>query len=376
MSKGKTLLIGLLVLALGLGTIFATYKKRNAEAAQAAGEVMTVQTDDAPDSKADGPEASDTVYEVTNGIMPGMYVGEEYLAKDELIHNDDGTVTWNGETWKRNTYIHAILCLGVDKKRNLKGIEPGGDTGATDGIFLIVHDTAHDLMKVIMIPRDSMLYIDIPGPDGTVTRSYDHLSLAFTDGEGREKSAEASLKAAEDLLCGLTINHYMAGDLAILAEVNDLVGGVTVTVPDDLTNVNPDWAEGREITLHGNEAERFIRYRDTNIDGSPVERMEQHKTYIEGFYDVLLEKSKRDSSIVAKLCDTIEKSIVSDMSKGEYERFALDGLSCGFDPQKDIVILPGTATTGEESGEIYDQYYVDYEQTIPMLLELFYRKAG
>ena len=371
MSKWKTLGIGLLVIAIGLTAIFAVYSKRNARAIKEAEEAMAAQA-----AEAAGPEAAEMIYEASNGIMPGMYVGPEYLAKDELIHNEDGTVTWNGETWKRNTYMHAILCLGVDKKRNLQGAEQDGDTGATDGIFLIAHDTAHDLLKVLMIPRDSMLYIDIPGPDGNTIRQYDHLSLAFMDGEGREKSAEASLRAVEDLLCGLNVNHYMAGDLAILADVNDLVGGVKVTVPsDELTKVNPDWTKGTEITLHGDEAEKFIRYRDCNIEGSPVERMSQHKAYIEGFYNALLAGSKADSSLVIKLCDTIEKSIVSDMSKGEYERLALDGLKCRFDTQEDIITLPGTATTGEENGVTYDQYYIDYEQTIPVLLELFYRKA-
>lgn len=373
MSKGKALVIGLLVIGLGLGGIFTVYQKRNA--------VVTVngteETVPAPIYEASGPEAQDVVYEAANGIMPGMYVGEEYLAKDDLVQNVDGTVTYLGETWKRNTYMHAILCLGVDKKRNLQGIEPGGDTGATDGIFLIDHDTAHDQLKVLMIPRDSMLYIDLPGPDGTVVKKYDHLSLAFMDGEGREESAEASLRAVEDLLCGLHVNHYMVGDLALLSAVNDLVGGVTVTVPsDELTKVNPEWTKGKEITLHGDEAERFIRYRDCTIDGSPIGRMSQHKAYIGGFYEALMAGAGKDQNLVIRLCDTIEQGIISDMAKGEYERLALDGLRCGFDPESDILTLPGTATTGEEQGQVYDQYYINYEETIPILLDLFYRKVS
>ncbi len=372
MSKGKTLIIGLLVTVLGLGGIFTVYQKRNA-----ANVIGTGETVPAPVYEASGPEAQSVVYEAANGIMPGMYVGEEYLAKDDLIHNEDGTVTYQGETWKRNTYMHAILCLGVDQKRNLQGIEPGGNTGATDGIFLIAHDTAHDRLSVLMIPRDSMLYIELPGPGGTVIRQYDHLSLAFADGEGRKKSAEASVRAVEDLLCGLQVNHYMAGDLGLLAAVNDLVGGVTVTIPsDELTKVSPDWTKGKEITLHGDEAERFIRYRDCTVDGSPIERMSQHKAYIGGFYEALMTGAGKDQSLVIKLCDTIEQGIVSDMAKGEYERLALDGLRCGFDPSADILTLPGTATTGEEQGQVYDQYYINYEETIPVLLDLFYRKVS
>ena len=373
MSKGKTLIIGLLVTVLGLAGIFTVYQKRNAVVAVNGSE----ETAPTPIYEAAGPEAQDVVYEASNGIMPGMYVGEEYLAKDDLTHNEDGTVTYLGETWKRNTYMHAILCLGVDKKRNLTGIEPGGDTGATDGIFLIAHDTAHDQLKILMIPRDSMLYIDIPGPGGASVRGFSHLSVAFMDGEGREKSAEASLRAVEDLLCGLSINHYMAGDLGLLAAVNDLVGGVTVTVPsDELTKVNLEWTKGKEISLHGDEAERFIRYRDCTIEGSPIERMSQHKAYIGGFYEALMTGTKKDQNLVIKLCDTIKQGIVSDMAKGEYERLALDGLRCGFDPEGDIITLPGTATTGEEQGQVYDQYYINYEETIPMLLDLFYRKVS
>ena len=373
MSKGKTLIIGLLVIVLGLGGIFTVYQKRNAVVAVNGAE----ETAPTPIYEAAGPEAQDVVYEASNGIMPGLYIGEGYLAKDNLTHNEDGTVTYLGETWKRNTYMHAILCLGVDQHANMATVQVGERTGTSDGMFLIAQDTAHDLIKVVMIPRDSMLEMELMNGDWSTYYGFSHIKFAFSNGDRRESSAESSVKAVEDLLCGLEIDHYIAGDLGLLAEVNDLVGGVTVTIPSsELTKVNPDWTQGTEVTLHGDEAERFIRYRDTSIVGTALERMNQHKAYITGFYKAIKVSSQKDSSLVIKLCDTVEDSIVSDMSKGEYERLALDGLKCGFNTDSDILSLPGEMTFGEEDGEILDQFYIDYEQTIPILLDLFYRKVS
>lgn len=49
-----------------------------------------------------------------------------------------------------------------------------------------------------------------------------------------------------------------------ISTITDFVGGVEITVPDNsLEEVNPDFKEGASVTLTGENAEQFVRYRDT-----------------------------------------------------------------------------------------------------------------
>ena len=304
------------------------------------------------------------------------YTEEASGPRSYLPVNPDGSVSYEGKNYKRNKHVKAILGLGIETHDNLTAKDSVEDVGTSDAIFLIAQDTAKNQIRILTIPRDSMTELDMIDDDGNEWKEFGHINTAFTNGDGRHESCKASVKAVEDLLCGLDIDHYAAFDLSIIPYVNDAVGGVTVTIPNDqLVKVKPDWIEGTKVTLHGDDAERFIRYRDIEIDGSPFIRQQQHKTYVTGFADALRKKSKEDSSLVSRLSDDLKDYMVTDMSKGEYEKIALDGIQGEFNTEEDMISLPGHAEVGEGGdGKLYDQWFVDYTQAIPVLLDLFYRE--
>ncbi len=108
--------------------------------------------------------------------------------------------------------------------------------------------------------------------------------LSYAYGDGREKSCEYTKQAVSHLLMGLKIDSYMAADLEIIASLNDEVGGVTVTIPTmGMEQADPEFVFGQTVRLKGEQAERFVRFRDTERDNSAISRMEQQKLYISGF---------------------------------------------------------------------------------------------
>ena len=327
-----------------------------------------------PDLSIGTPMENAPEYEASNVISPSSFYEADYSFKDNWIDNHDGTITFNGEKYKRKSNVKAILCAGIDKKGDIGAESDEEYVGSADGIFLVAHDQSNNSIRVFMIPRDSMVDCVMTDPSGEQYTSFDHLNVSFGEGDGGKSSAESLRRAASDLLCGLDIDHYFVGNLDTLATVNDMVGGVEVEIPsDELAKINPEWTRGKKVRLKGDEAERFIRYRDTDLEGSPVLRMDQHKQYISGFYDALKQQCRTDSNIVSKLSDTVEASKISDMSKGEYERLLVDVIQSEFGIDE-IVTLPGEVTKGEIDGEVYDEVYLDYTQVIPALLDCFYRK--
>lgn len=308
----------------------------------------------------------------TGGLS--YYEYNDRIKKAEWQQQTDGTVTYRGKTYRRMSYVKSILCLGIDRSDGLSADDSRDLTssGRADAIFVVAHDTARDKCRILMIPRDTITEIEVYDGKGNYVRSQvDSLSVSYIGGGGGRKSCEITSRAVSGALCGTAIDHYMAIDMSVLPTLNDLVGGVTVTIPNaDLVNADPSWEYGKTVTLKGSEAERFLRYRNKDVTGSPVMRMTQHRAYMLGFTEAVKQSSKSDSDIVNKLFGAVQSHMVTDMAKGEYMKLAMDQLAGGSLANEDIVSLPGYSELGSDG---YDIVSVNYEEAIPLILELFYR---
>ena len=286
-------------------------------------------------------------------------------------------VTWNGIHYRRNSYVKAVLCLGVDRKGTMTETTISGDGGQADGIFLLAYDTARNDVKILLIPRDTITEItetdiSLTEKNGTELGTIqDHLSLSYAYGDGREKSCEYAKEAVSNLLFDMNIDYYMAADLDIINSLNDAVGGVEVTIPTlGMENADPEFVFGRTVLLKGDQAERFVRYRDITRDNSAIARMEQQKLYISGFFQAVKNQSKKESNIVENLFSMAQEYMVTDMAKAQYLKMAAGVIDGEGLTGEDFYMTPGMGT----ATETYDEYYVDYESLMPILLEMFYRE--
>ena len=163
----------------------------------------------------------------------------------------DGGVEYQGKSYRRNTYIKAILCMGIDRPGSLEETRTAGFGGQADGIFLVAQDTARDRIKVLVIPRDTMTEITLTDLSGNeLGSSIQHLTLAYAYGDGREKSCRYMTEAVSRLLGGMSIDGYMAVSMSVLPLANDKVGGVTVTIEEPgLKQADPVFVQGQTVTL-------------------------------------------------------------------------------------------------------------------------------
>lgn len=98
---------------------------------------------------------------------------------------------------------------------------------------------------------------------------------------------------------------YVALNMNAVAMINDAVGGVTVTVPEDMTQVDPSFAEGAAVTLTGDQALKFTRYRDTEKDFSNNSRMERQKQYLVNFMGQAVKAMKADMGLPVSLYQSL-----------------------------------------------------------------------
>ena len=297
-----------------------------------------------------------------------------YAQTSESVLFQSGTVEYDGKTYRRNTHVKAILCMGVDRKGTMEGTTIPTMGGQADGIFVIAQDTARNTLKILMVPRDSMTEITMTDLSGNVLgKDIQHLTLAYAYGDGREKSCELTMEAVSNLLCGLEIDHYIAANIEVINILNDSVGGVTVTVPSaGMEKKDAAFVEGATVTLHGEQAEAFVRYRDIGETHSAIFRMSRQQEYIMQFFGVVKGQAARNSAIVTDMLGLIEQHMVTDMGKEEYLKVALDALEMESLAEEDFYVVPGQAVMTE----VYDEFHVNQEALMPIILKLFYREVS
>ena len=283
----------------------------------------------------------------------------------------ENPVIYQGATYRRNQYVKAILCMGVDRSDTMTESKEFGAAGQSDGIFLIAQDTVHHSLKILMIPRDTMTEIPIANDNGAPDTKITQLTIAYAYGDGLEGSCENTVWSVEKLLSGFSIDNYLAVDTTVVAKLNDAVGGVTVTIPTDgMEKRDPAFVKGAQVTLHGDQAEAFVRYRDITRDFSALYRMDQQQEYITQYFKAVKEASRTDSQAVTHLFDLIRDYMITDMSKDQYLKIAMDGLDAGNLTGQDFYTVPGTG----ETTETFDVYRADRQAVIPIILNLFYRE--
>lgn len=283
----------------------------------------------------------------------------------------ENPVIYQGATYRRNQYVKAILCMGVDRSDTMTESKEFGAAGQSDGIFLIAQDTVHHSLKILMIPRDTMTEIPIANDNGAPDTKITQLTIAYAYGDGREGSCENTVWSVEKLLSGFSIDNYLAVDTTVVAKLNDAVGGVTVTIPTDgMEKRDPAFVKGAQVTLHGDQAEAFVRYRDITRDFSALYRMDQQQEYITQYFKAVKEASRTDSQAVTHLFDLIRDYMITDMSKDQYLKIAMDGLDAGNLTGQDFYTVPGTG----ETTKTFDVYRADRQAVIPIILNLFYRE--
>lgn len=131
------------------------------------------------------------------------------------------------------------------------------------------------------------------------TRRIFSFQLAHAMGFDQQARAENTVDAVSHLLGDQTIDGYAMVNMGAIQVVNDMVGGVTVTIEDDFTDRDPTLKKGETVTLMGEHAENYIRGRKDVADGSNQNRMSRQSNYEEAFKPAFRSKCAENSKFPA-----------------------------------------------------------------------------
>ena len=78
----------------------------------------------------------------------------------EEMASFQNTIDYHGKTYQYRKDIVNILCIGVDKEEAMwERDDDGGSVGQADAVFLVSLDFEHSNIRILAIPRDTMVSI-------------------------------------------------------------------------------------------------------------------------------------------------------------------------------------------------------------------------
>ncbi len=260
--------------------------------------------------------------------------------------------------------------MGIDAEATELESQRYRNGGQADFLSLLAIDDANKTVHQIQIDRDTMTPITILGVLGNQSGIRTaQICLAHGFGDGQSQSCELTVEAVSNLFLGLPIDYYAAMNLDGISILNDAVGGVTVTLEDDFSSLDPSMTPGTRLTLMGDQAEWYLRSRSGIGIGTNEARMERQERYISLFSDLLYERLAQDKEFVGRLYDDLTPYLTTNLSRGQM----INELWAAKNYEKPVVVkLQGDHVVGTDG---FMQFYPDEAQVQRIVAELFYERV-
>ena len=268
------------------------------------------------------------------------------------------------ETTSPRKNLETILVMGLDKNERSEMLEGYVNKTQSDFLLLLVIDQENRSINSLQINRDTMTEITRLGVFGGATGKYTaQIALAHAYGSGGSDSALNAVKAVSNFLGGVKIDHYMTFTMDSVALVNDMVGGVTVFIEDDFSEMDPSLVQGQEITLKGEQALHFVRGRTNVADGTNLNRMARQRQYMMGLYEKIMAAAAQDEAFPEKLVKKMADAFDTDLSVYQLDSLFDTLLEC---KMGEILTIEGENVRGE-----FMEFYADPDSVAQAVQTLF-----
>lgn len=263
--------------------------------------------------------------------------------------------------------VYTFLLGGVDKFGEVSASDSYLNNEQIDFLALIAYDKNKNTCKILIINRDTMMEVPVLGLGGkSAGTAHEQIALSHTYGSGLKDSAENTVNAVEQLLGGITVDNYAIMKMDAIPILNDMVGGVTVPITEDLTAINPGLVPETTVTLSGDLALQFIRRRMDVSDGTNLARIRRQEVYINGFYNNLRLRVNENGNFLVKAFGAVEAYLTTDcdyVQMNEFQNYIKTY------PEATIYTMAGEARQGPE----FIEFYPDQGNLTQLTVDLFYQ---
>ena len=285
----------------------------------------------------------------------------------ELSEKSD-VIEYNGQKYSPKKDVETFLVMGLDKFQGSSTADSHESGIQADFLMLFVIDNEAKKCTALHINRDTMVNINKVAIGGVKVDSFTkQIALAYNYvADDNEKVKCRNVKdSAESLLNGVKIDHYLSLTMDSVAILNDLVGGVEVTVLDDFTGIDDFLVKDKKVTLMGEHALCYIRTRYGLEDSTNSTRMARQQQYINALYSKVNTLSEADDEFFMNLIDKIDEYIVYDSSDQKMVKLA--------EKFNDYEFLGVRELDGETiKGDEFLEFYPKEDSILDFVIDSFY----
>lgn len=259
-----------------------------------------------------------------------------------------------------------FLMVGIDRSSQKEGDDlndAGVDDGNTDMILYVHFNNETGEMKMLQIPRDTMVTTD-----RSVSGNYRINNIAKTQAADSNSMNMAALCTQISNMYQLPIDGYMTIRLEMLVQLVDTFGGIELYVPQEMDYKGSHLDQGYQ-TLNGDACEFLLRTRHVYPNGD-IGRLNMQRQ----FYSALFRRLKSIGNIwdVAKLTPTVLNYMETSLSASQLVSFAVSMLK--IDSSKIMICQMPIKMAGKYNGQAV--VYPARQEDADLLNQYFRENTG
>lgn len=295
--------------------------------------------------------------------------GTEQVWKE--FEQKDVTIKINKKKYTLDHPVKTYLFLGTDKSGKEEATDDEYQGSMADALMLVVIDEQEKSYGILQLNRDTITEVPMLLADGTANASAKmQLCTAHWYGKDKTASCENTVNTVSKMLGGVPIDGYYALQMEAMSLLNHEVGGVTVTLEDDMTSLDPEMKKGTTLTLTDHQAELLIQTRYAMDDDRNTERMRRQQIFMKAFMNKMKEKNAEDVNATIELYDRLRPYATENINMNELTTILqnMQGYS-----DKGIIIIDGESRIGEKlhDGEKHWEFYMDKDSLESAMKELY-----
>ena len=295
-------------------------------------------------------------------------------AEDEKNTEEGLFITYNDKKYRYNEDVINFLCLGIDKEIPIEETveTPNiltGSEGFADAIVLISVSVDTKQIKMLAIPRDTIVPVKIVDSKGKFLRNENvQIEVQYAYGTTADESCELMVETVSNMLYKVPIQRYCSINLEAISILNDAIGGVNVQALQDIELQGKNYLINESIHLTGDMARDYVQKRNMTLNGS-FERLERQKQYITNYFVTAKEVIKGDMTLPLTLYQNLNEKMCTDITTEDIAYLVPELLNMSMDFEN-ISMIPGDIV----QGEIFAEYIINEEKLKELVVNYFYEE--
>ena len=299
------------------------------------------------------------LYERSSRKREGLGDSGKWGEETGEAENQEIQLVLNERVYAFTDKLETYLLIGTDNSSANSEAEQGFNGDMADFLVLFLVDPDTGRYGFVQIDRDTITDVPILDENGEeIGTALEQICTAHWYGQNEEERTNNTVYTVSELFGGLPIDGYYCMNMKDISSLNHAVGGVSVTIEEDLESVDPAMTKGAKILLTDEQAEKFVRARMTVGDGTNISRLRRQRQYMENMYRQVHERFSDNAGYINDLYKELKSVLQTDQPDKTISEIAAkihDSENVGF------LTLDGESTKGNQldDGQIHSEFYVD-----------------